>query len=74
MIQIFCCFSGGPLPEELLPLVNCPVRLLWGEADPWEPLEMGKELFSPKSFPCIDEFVVLKNGYNKNQFSFFLYD
>eukprot|EP01036_Dinobryon_divergens_P031802 gene31802-41273_t len=56
----FISYSGGPLPEELLPVVSCPVRVLWGEFDPWEPLEMGQELFSKDNFPCIDEFVVLK--------------
>ena len=49
-------FSGGPLPEELLPQMKCPVRILWGENDPWEPIAMGRDL-SKNS--CVDEFVVL---------------
>eukprot|EP01041_Mallomonas_annulata_P009022 gene9022-18681_t len=53
----FISYSGGPLPEELLAQVECPVRILWGERDPWEPLEQGREQFS--SFPCVDSFVTL---------------
>lgn len=49
--------SGGPLPEELLPKVTVPVRILWGENDPWEPIEMGRKTYG--GFPCVDEFVTL---------------
>lgn len=49
--------SGGPLPEELLPQVTVPVRILWGENDPWEPIEMGRKAYG--SFPLVDEFVTL---------------
>ena len=49
--------SGGPLPEELLPQVKVPVRILWGENDPWEPIEMGRAAYA--GFPCVDEFVTL---------------
>jgi len=31
----FISYSGGPLPEELLPQVNVPVYIGWGEEDPW---------------------------------------
>ena len=55
------CFSGGPLPEELLPQVKVPVRILWGENDPWEPIEMGRKAYG--SFPCVDEFVTLPGTY-----------
>ncbi|AFY74643.1 putative hydrolase or acyltransferase of alpha/beta superfamily [Synechococcus sp. PCC 7502] len=33
---------AGPKPEELLPRVNCPVLVLWGEADPWTPIKGAK--------------------------------
>ena len=48
--------SGGPLPEELLPQVQCPVRILWGERDPWEPINLGREF---AKYDCVDEFVPL---------------
>ena len=51
-------YSGGPLPEELLPQVKVPVRILWGENDPWEPIEMGRKAYA--NFPCVDEFVTLR--------------
>ena len=53
----YLLFSGGPLPEELLPQVKVPVRILWGENDPWEPIEMGRAAYG--GFPCVDEFVTL---------------
>jgi hypothetical protein len=36
-------FGGppGPTPEALLPFVECPILALWGDADPWTPLETG---------------------------------
>ncbi|KAJ0510931.1 putative alpha/beta hydrolase-1 [Helianthus annuus] len=38
----FICYSDGPLPEELLPQVKCPVVVVWGDKDPWEPIELGR--------------------------------
>ncbi|MFP4297247.1 MAG: alpha/beta fold hydrolase [Spirulinaceae cyanobacterium] len=32
----------GPKPEELLPQVNCPLLILWGEEDPWTPISGAK--------------------------------
>jgi pimeloyl-ACP methyl ester carboxylesterase len=55
----FISYSGGPLPEELLAKCTRPVRILWGERDPWEPIDMGRDLAKAA---CVDEFVVLKNG------------
>lgn len=52
----FISYSGGPLPEELLAKVQCPVRILWGENDPWEPIEMGRQY---GNFQCVDSFVPL---------------
>lgn len=52
----FVSYSGGPLPEELLPQVTCPVSILWGEADPWEPIEKGRAY---GEFDCVEEFIPL---------------
>lgn len=54
----FICYSGGPLPEELLPRVKCPVLVAWGEKDPWEPVELGRAY---ASFDTVEDFVVLPN-------------
>lgn len=32
----------GPRPEELLPRVQSPLLVLWGEADPWTPISASK--------------------------------
>lgn len=63
----FISYSGGPLPEELLPKVTCPVRFLWGVNDPWEPMDQAKELYYGETlgvnkFSCVDEFVMLPGG------------
>lgn len=52
----FISYSGGPLPEELLPLTTCPVSILWGEADPWEPIDMGRAY---GEYDCVEEFIPL---------------
>ena len=57
----FISYSSGPLPEDLFPQIDstlCPIRLLWGEEDPWEPIAMGKKLYAPFA----DEFVPLKGA------------
>ena len=33
----------GPSPEELLPQANCPLLVLWGEVDPWTPIQRGRQ-------------------------------
>ncbi|KAG6535104.1 hypothetical protein ZIOFF_000058 [Zingiber officinale] len=52
----FICYSGGPLPEELLPKVECPVLIAWGDKDPWEPVELGQKY---AEFKSVEDFVVL---------------
>ncbi|XP_039130230.1 uncharacterized hydrolase YugF [Dioscorea cayenensis subsp. rotundata] len=52
----FICYSGGPLPEELILQVNCPVLVAWGDKDPWEPVELGKAY---ADFDTVDDFVIL---------------
>ncbi|XP_043690616.1 pheophytinase, chloroplastic isoform X2 [Telopea speciosissima] len=52
----FICYSGGPLPEELLPQVKCPVLVAWGDKDPWEPIELGRAY---GNFSSVEDFIVL---------------
>ncbi|KAL9235037.1 hypothetical protein vseg_009837 [Gypsophila vaccaria] len=52
----FICYSDGPLPEELLPQVKCPVLIAWGDKDPWEPIEQGRAY---GNFETVEDFVVL---------------
>jgi pimeloyl-ACP methyl ester carboxylesterase len=47
----------GPLPEDLLPQLTCPVLILWGTADPWEPIELGRKL---AEFPAVEDFIPLE--------------
>ncbi|KAI4317471.1 hypothetical protein L6164_025338 [Bauhinia variegata] len=54
----FICYSGGPLPEELLPKVKCPVLIAWGDKDPWEPIELGRNY---RNFGSVEDFIVLPN-------------
>ncbi|MCH87740.1 epoxide hydrolase 4-like, partial [Trifolium medium] len=54
----FICYSDGPLPEELLPQVKCPVLIAWGDKDPWEPVEMGRNY---GNFDSVEDFIVLPN-------------
>lgn len=53
----FVSYSDGPLPEELIPRMKCPVELIWGENDPWEPIEMGREQLG--AFDTVRNFVSL---------------
>ncbi len=52
----FTSYSQGPLPEELLPLLQCPAIILWGEEDPWEPVELGRDF---AKFPTVEKFIPL---------------
>lgn len=53
----FTGYSSGPLPEDLLPRLSCPVILLWGTKDPWERIELGREF---AKFPSVKEFIALE--------------
>jgi pimeloyl-ACP methyl ester carboxylesterase len=47
---------AGAKPEELLPHVNCPLLVLWGESDPWTPIKgarVFKDLASQKDIKVI---------------------
>ncbi|OVA19586.1 Alpha/beta hydrolase fold-1 [Macleaya cordata] len=54
----FICYSEGPLPEELLPQVKCPVLVAWGDKDPWEPIDLGRVY---GEFDVVEDFVVLSD-------------
>ncbi|PSR19160.1 alpha/beta hydrolase [filamentous cyanobacterium CCP3] len=49
----------GPLPEDLLPQITCPALILWGTADPWEPIVLGREL---AHFPAVEAFIPLEGA------------
>lgn len=58
-LEVFVAFtrySHGPLPEELLPLLSCPVLVIWGADDPWEPLDLAQKLLN---FPSVKNFITL---------------
>ena len=52
----FISYSSGPLPEHQLAQCPVPVSILWGEADPWEKIEWGKNF---ERFECVEEFIPL---------------
>ena len=37
--------------------MSCPVSILWGEADPWEPIAKGRAY---GDFDTVEEFLVLE--------------
>ncbi|NCV91421.1 MAG: alpha/beta fold hydrolase, partial [Synechococcaceae bacterium WB7_3xG_012] len=45
------------LAPQLLERLNVPVRMLWGEADPWEPLEEARRW--KQTFACVQDLEVL---------------
>ncbi|MEO1428906.1 MAG: alpha/beta fold hydrolase [Cyanobacteria bacterium J06633_8] len=53
----FTAYSQGPLAEDLLPKLPCPAIILWGSADPWEPIELGREF---AEFPQVRKFIPLE--------------
>jgi pimeloyl-ACP methyl ester carboxylesterase len=52
----FISYSQGPLAEDLLPQMQCPVLILWGTDDPWEPIDLGREL---ANYPAVEDFIPL---------------
>jgi pimeloyl-ACP methyl ester carboxylesterase len=53
----FTSYSTGPLPEDLLPQLPCPAIILWGTADPWENIDLGREL---ANYPQVLKFIPLE--------------
>ncbi|NJK36980.1 MAG: alpha/beta fold hydrolase [Oscillatoriales cyanobacterium SM2_3_0] len=61
-VDVFMAFTGysqGPLPEDLLPILSCPAILLWGTADPWEPIELGRAY---GQFDTVKQFIPLEGA------------
>jgi pimeloyl-ACP methyl ester carboxylesterase len=59
-VEVFVAFtqySQGPLPEDLLPILPCPALILWGTADPWEPIELGQVY---AKYPAVRDFIRLE--------------
>jgi pimeloyl-ACP methyl ester carboxylesterase len=52
----FIRYSQGPIPEDLLPQLNCPTLILWGEVDPWEPIELARAY---GDYPAVEDFITL---------------
>ena len=42
---------------ELVYKLPCQAIILWGTADPWEPIELGREL---ANFPQVQKFIPLE--------------
>eukprot|EP00878_Enallax_costatus_P020298 GHUV01021450.1.p1 GENE.GHUV01021450.1~~GHUV01021450.1.p1 ORF type:complete len:153 (+),score=28.25 GHUV01021450.1:390-848(+) len=51
--------STGPLAQDFLPFNTVPTIVVWGSADPWEPVQLAEQIFSGYAA----EFVVLPGGY-----------
>ncbi|RMF23683.1 MAG: alpha/beta fold hydrolase, partial [Cyanobacteria bacterium J083] len=52
----FIGYSQGPLAEDLLPKLQCKIIFLWGTDDPWEPIELGRQL---ANFSSVEDFIPL---------------
>jgi len=53
----FTRYSSGPIAETLLPLLTCPTVIFWGDKDPWEPIELGREL---GNYSTVEDFIPLE--------------
>ncbi|BAZ16146.1 alpha/beta hydrolase fold-containing protein [Calothrix sp. NIES-4071] len=53
----FTSYSSGPLPEDLLPKLPCPAIIVWGAADPWEPIDLGREF---ANYPQVLKFIPIE--------------
>jgi pimeloyl-ACP methyl ester carboxylesterase len=53
----FINYAQGPLAEDLLPQVGCPILILWGTLDPWEPIALGKAY---ADYPAVEKFIPLE--------------
>ena len=59
MFLAFVRYSQGPLPEDLLPQLQCPAWVIWGQDDPWEPVDMGRQFID---YPMVQALKELEGG------------
>lgn len=52
----FVRYSQGPLAEDLLPQLQCPVLIIWGADDPWEPVALGRAY---ANYATVEKFIEL---------------
>jgi pimeloyl-ACP methyl ester carboxylesterase len=60
VFMAFVRYSQGPRPEDLLAILPCDAIVVWGDRDPWEPIELGRSSFT--RFSCVKEFVAIANA------------
>ena len=60
VFMAFVRYSQGPRPEDLLAILPCDALVLWGDRDPWEPIELGRKSFT--KFACVKEFIDIPNA------------
>jgi pimeloyl-ACP methyl ester carboxylesterase len=60
VFMAFVRYSQGPRPEDLLAILPCDAIVLWGDRDPWEPIELGRKSFT--KFVCVKEFIDIPNA------------
>lgn len=59
-VEVFLAFirySQGPIPEDLLPQLTCPVLMIWGKEDPWEPVELARAY---ADYSAVEDFIELE--------------
>jgi pimeloyl-ACP methyl ester carboxylesterase len=52
---------AGPSPESILPDIRCPIIAIWGQDDPWTPLNTGLHQgdgLTPPSHRCSSALVL----------------
>lgn len=52
----FISYDDGPIPEDLLPQLDCRSLIIWGEQDSFEPFDDGVSL---KHYATVEKFVSL---------------
>ena len=56
--QVYVHAPAPPqLPEDLISATTRPVSIVWGERDPWEPVELGRKYFA--HLKGVKEFIAL---------------
>jgi len=59
VFQAFINLDSGPIPEDLIPALNCPALIIWGKQDTFEPIALGRAL---GEYDTIHDFVEIDNA------------